>query len=79
MRPGGHALGHAAVDERLHVGPGSTSGGHELGPGLVGLGELVHGLVRQHVVEVGTVVLVRRGQASRRPHLEEQNKDHNET
>ena len=61
MRPGGHALGHAAVDERLHDGPGST--------GSVGLDELVHWLVWQHVVEVGAVTLVR-GQAGRRPHLE---------
>ena len=59
---------HAAVDDGLlHVAVGSTSGGHELGPGLVGLVELVHGLVRQHVVGSGKVIL-----ASRRPHLEEQ-------
>ena len=69
MRPGGHALGHAAVDKRLHDGPGSTGSGHELGAVLVGLDELVQWLVRHHVVEVGAVTLVR-GQAGRRPHLE---------
>ena len=59
---------HAAVDVGLlHVAVGSTGRGHEVVPGLVGLVELVHGLVLQHVGGSGKVIL-----ASRRPHLEEQ-------